>query len=238
MDVSSRRYPHHRTPTCLEGGGISWSRPILERPKARGCVVIRRSCGLNVVGVPPSPMWRVVCPSPRGGKRACRARSVVVGRLGPYMGGRDAGAPAGRRLDRRGACVCRLVTRRHRPHNPRSNPEPTCPQTSVIASHAQVCSRRRVCVWPLISSTHGVMGLRIAAPPFAVSTLYNAHVRVLAWMGRHRAVCQSWSIVYQSRFIFLSLMRGLAAHWREAASLVLSLVNGARLLRRGLRGLV
>ena len=103
------------------------------------------------------------------------------------------GPPAGRRLDRRGACVCRLVTRRHRPHNPRSNPEPTCPQTSVIASHAQVCSRRRVCVWPLISSTHGVMGLRIAAPPFAVSTLYNAHVRVLAWMGRHRAVC---SIVF------------------------------------------
>ena len=155
MDVSSRRYPHHRTPTCLEGGGISWSRPILERPKARGCVVIRRSCGLNVVGVPPSPMWRVVCPSPRGGKRACRARSVVVGRLGPYMGGRDAGAPAGRRLDRRGACVCRLVTRRHRPHNPRSNPGPTCPQTSVIAPPAQVCSRRRVCVWPLISSIYG-----------------------------------------------------------------------------------
>ena len=108
VDVPSRRYPHRRTPTCLEGGGISWSRPILERPKARGRVVIRRSCGLNVVGVPPSPMWRVVCPSPRGGKRACRARSVVVGRLDPYMGGRDAGAPVGRRLGRRGDRVCRL----------------------------------------------------------------------------------------------------------------------------------
>ena len=196
MDVSSRRYPHHRTPTCLEGGGISWSRPILERPKARGCVVIRRSCGLNVVGVPPSPMWRVVCPSPRGGKRACRARSVVVGRLDPYMGGRDAGAPVGRRLGRRGAVS--LVTRRHRPHNPRSNPGPTCPQTSVIAPPAQVCSRQRVCVWPLISSIHGGIRLRITAPPSAASTLLEAHVRVLAWMGRHRAVCRSWSIVEQS----------------------------------------
>ena len=132
---------------------MSWFRPILERPKARGRVVIRRSCGLNVVGVPPSPMWRVVCPSPRGGKRACRARSVVVGRLDPYMGGRDAGAPVGRRLGRRGAVS--LVTRRHRPHNPRSNPGPTCPQTSVIASRAQVCSGQRVCVWPLISSIYG-----------------------------------------------------------------------------------
>ena len=86
----------------------------------------------------------------------CRGRSAR-----PLYGGsrcrRPRGAPA---WQARRSCVS-LVTRRHRPHNPRSNPGPTCPQTSVIAPPAQVCSRRRVCVWPLISSIYGGIRLRI-----------------------------------------------------------------------------
>ena len=61
--------------------------------------------------------------------------------------------------------------------------------------------------------------LRIAAPPFAVSTLYDAHVRVLAWMGRHRVVCQSRSIADQLWVFILSYVV-LAAQGSIMSSIV------------------